>query len=316
MVIKNTQPIPEKLPKEDEIPEKENNMDDLLKRPESPESEKEEVEIPRDSPAQPTKFSQNEEKLNEEKEERPSIITESSMKDTMWKLVEYLDDDSEDSKLSQSKYNTAREKPKREIEVKVEPSIQNQEFPQQNIQEIERKPSPIVEKLERIEKDKLSKEQTFGNDYHENLETIQVHDLKNIKREDEIRTERKKQNKNLVKSKPKNISQTITQNEAINPGTAKASQGNSNFEMTLKKDISGRKSELDALVKDSEDYFNSVINQMNQDINPKGNGRRIKEEGKKTGKILKNKAPKRPKKQHISSFDAKIQHSAFSISKD
>ena len=125
--------------------------------------------------------------------------------------------------------------------------------------------------MEQINNLKAPKEQTFGQTIEDNnLETIQVHDLNNVRGGEDLRTERKIKNNQLVNQENFLVSHTI-QSDPFMPGTGKASQGtskNSNFEITQKKNTSDANSEIDILVKNSEEYFNSVINQVNQDINP------------------------------------------------
>lgn len=205
----------------------------------------------------------------------------------------------------------------REIEVKVK-TINTSDEKEVQLISSDMVSSPIVQRLEQIDHLNAPKEQTFGQTIeNDNLETIQVHNLTNIKREEDLRTERKINNAQLVNKDHYIASHTI-QSDLFMPGTGKASQGtsiNSKFETTLKKDPNEGRSEIDILMKDSEDYFNSVINQVNQDINPqKSFHSRIKGDFKKTGKIQKNK-PKKTKNKMISSLNPKFVQIPNSLSK-
>ncbi|CAI2377659.1 unnamed protein product [Moneuplotes crassus] len=236
----------------------------------------------------------------------------SSMEDTMCKLVEYLDAEESPSKASKISQSPApiNEEPVREISLDTAPKLS-----EANLEVIANlKSSPIVEKLE-----KASKEQTFGNTtQEENLETIQVHNLEHLKKE-ELRTERKVNDGQLMKAEV--VHDTHTTSQIMTNTTPKDScdlNMYSNFDMTLRKNPDDRKSELDALMKGSEDYFNSVLNQMHQDLNPIPNRKHMSSEipkpMRKTGKISKNKSKR--VKRNLPNTSAQLgdpKFSSFSI---
>lgn len=226
---------------------------------------------------------------------------EGFLEDTMCKLVQFLDcDESEEEKSSKLK-SSRREKPTKEIEVHSRPVECFVEKRGKEIHEDEDEPSPLVRKLQQIDADKGSKEHTFGQKYESaKYDTIQVHNLKNIKKEEDRNTDKKTSHRELIDESrkmpltgPSQIDRLLATNSNISKGDTinsnllhtMSSQG----EMTQKnlpkfssiaKEISPiasndevkvpankRRSELENFVQDSEMYFNAVISKMNEDLN-------------------------------------------------
>lgn len=234
------------------------------------------------------------------------------MEDTMCKLVEFLDYSESEEERDQN--FTKRDKPVREIEVEAKQALEtdiNKSFE-------EDKPRHIIKKLENAQYT-ASKEHTFGQTVNSNVETIQVHNLKNYKKEEERRTERKIQCEALVTSTNKIASNTIHQLDNINPSTTKASNKAqfdntlaSQAELTQKKlpkftsvtkeispissrarrdsVINNKKGDLEDLIQDSELYFNAVLSKMNEDLNPNTVNMPIDPPKSKPGRIKSNRS--------------------------
>lgn len=173
------------------------------------------------------------------------------------------------------------------------------------------------------QKDKnLVNEHTFGDRNSESgYESAQIQNMKNHKKDNKINTERKIELKPISKlskfeydesefDKPQNFNMKESQSDSkdinqsnrminhtelpqknlakfdnLNQGVPKIASSNE-----IKYESFNRRSEVDSLIKESEMYFNTVINKMNDDLNPRSLQKQAQDEPN-PGKIRRNKDP-------------------------
>ena len=245
--------------------------------------------------------------------------TDEITEDTMWKLVQFLDcEDSErnfnskNTQRSNSKSRNVWENINNKYSKSIDQSIINKVAKQENFK-------VDISKVNTNKNEFSTNEHTFGERGSEKgFDSVQIQNMKNPKKDSKVNTERKIEPKQISKisklydesefDKYQNYNSKSSQYDAkyenqsnnmisqteipqkniskVDSSNLLAQKINSNNE--VKYESIKKRSEVDSLIKESEMYFNTVINKMNDDLNPRTLQKEQNDEPH-LGRIRKNK---------------------------